>query len=89
MSEIPTSSSASTKTSGFCPLPPAPMQPKAKRFDMEDISNALNLGLIVVDAEGKVLLWNNWIAKYSNIKEADVLNRPLELDWSEPASPAF
>ena len=89
MSEIPTSSSASTKTSGFCPLPPAPMQPKAKRFDMEDISNALNLGLIVVDAEGKVLLWNNWIAKYSNIKEADALNRPLEQDFSEPVSSAF
>lgn len=89
MSEIPTSSSASTKTSGFCPLPPAPMQPKAKRFDMEDISNALNLGLIVVDAEGKVLLWNNWIAKYSNIKEADALNRPLEQAFSEPVSSAF
>lgn len=89
MSEIPTSSSASTKTSGFCPLPPAPMQPKAKHFDMEDISNALNLGLIVVDAEGKVLLWNNWIAKYSNVKEADALNRPLEQAFSEPVSSAF
>jgi len=65
------------------------MQPKAKHFDMEDISNALNLGVCVVDAGCKVLLWNNWIAKHSNIKEADALNRQLDQVFSEPVSPAF
>ena len=65
------------------------MQPKVKRFDMEDISNALNLGLIVVDGGGKVLLWNNWITKHSGIKEADALDRQLEHVFSEPVSPAF
>ncbi|MCK9397138.1 MAG: diguanylate cyclase [Methylobacter sp.] len=60
-----------------------------KHFDMEDISNALNLGLIVVDAYGKILLWNNWIAKHSNIKEAAALDQQLENVFTEPVSPAF
>ncbi|MGZ4968554.1 MAG: diguanylate cyclase [Methylobacter sp.] len=60
-----------------------------KHFEMEDISNAINIGLIVVDADSKVLLWNNWIAKHSHIKEADALNRQLDQVFSEPVSPAF
>ncbi|HEY8096395.1 MAG TPA: PAS domain-containing protein, partial [Methylobacter sp.] len=60
-----------------------------KRFDMEDISNALNIGLVVVNAVGKVLLWNDWIAKHSHIKEADALNQPLEQVFPEQVSPAF
>ncbi|MDO9267863.1 MAG: diguanylate cyclase [Methylobacter sp.] len=59
------------------------------RFGMEDISNAINLGLIVVDADSKVLLWNNWIAKHSDINETDALNRQLENVFSESVSPAF
>ncbi len=61
----------------------------AKRFDMNDIFNTLNLGVCVVDVEGKVLLWNEWIARHSGIKEADALNQPLEQVFSEPVSPAF
>lgn len=61
----------------------------AKRFDTEDISNALNIGLVVVNAVGKVLLWNDWIAKHSHIKEADALNQPLDQVFPEPVSPAF
>lgn len=60
-----------------------------KHFDMEDISNVINLGLIVIDADSRILLWNNWIAKHSGINEADALNRPLEQVFSEPMSPAF
>ncbi|MDI1232319.1 MAG: diguanylate cyclase [Methylobacter sp.] len=56
---------------------------------MEDISNVINLGLIVIDADSQILLWNNWIAKHSGINEADALNRPLEQVFSEPMSPAF
>lgn len=69
--------------------PPAPMQLREKRFDMEYISNAINLGLIIVDADGKVLFWNNWIVRHSGIKEADSLNQPLEQVFSESVSPAF
>lgn len=61
----------------------------AQRFDMNDIFNTLSLGVCVVDAEGKVLLWNNWIARHSRIKEIDALNRQLEQVFSESVSPAF
>lgn len=61
----------------------------AKHFDSKDISNALNIGVCVVDASGKVLLWNDWIAKHSNVKTADALNKSLEHIFSEPISPAF
>lgn len=61
----------------------------AKRFDMEDIFNSLNLGVCVVDADSKVLLWNDWIAKHSDIKETDALNRQFENVFSESVSPAF
>jgi diguanylate cyclase (GGDEF)-like protein len=61
----------------------------AKRFDMNDIFNTLSFGVCVVDADGKVLLWNSWIARHSGIKEADALNQPFEQVFSEPVSPAF
>lgn len=60
-----------------------------KRFDLEDISNALNLGLIVVDDLGKILLWNNWISRHSGIEETEALNRQFENVFPEPVSPAF
>jgi diguanylate cyclase (GGDEF)-like protein len=63
--------------------------PGVKRFDLEDIANALNLGLIIVDADGKILLWNNWIARHSDIDEADALNRQFEQVFSEPVPPSF
>lgn len=61
----------------------------ARHFDMNDICNTLNLGVCAVDAEGKVLLWNDWIAKHSGVKETDALNKPLEQIFSEPVSPSF
>jgi len=60
-----------------------------KRFNMNDIFNTLSLGLIAVDSDGKILLWNNWVAKHSNVKEADALNQKLEQIFSEAVSPAF
>lgn len=69
--------------------PKADALTSAKRFDMEDIFNTINIGLIVVDADCKILLWNNWTANHSGIKEADALNQPLESVFSETISPAF
>jgi diguanylate cyclase (GGDEF)-like protein len=63
--------------------------PSIKRFDLEDIANALNLGLIIVGADGKILLWNNWIARHSGINEADALNRQFEQVFSEPVPSSF
>ncbi|MGZ5051104.1 MAG: diguanylate cyclase [Methylobacter sp.] len=61
----------------------------SSHFSIEDISNALNLGLCMIDANGRILLWNDWMVRHSAIKETDALNRQLELVFSEPVSPAF
>lgn len=63
--------------------------PAAACFSTGDIADALNLGLCVVDANGRILLWNDWLVRHSNIKQADALNRPLEQVFPEPVSPAF
>jgi diguanylate cyclase (GGDEF)-like protein len=65
------------------------MQPLESHFDIDGICNALNLGLIIVDAHGTVLLWNSWIAKHSRINGDDALNKPFEQVFSEPISPTF
>lgn len=65
------------------------MQAIAKHFDIEGITNALNIGLIIVDTDSKVLLWNHWIAKHSRIHQDDALNQALEQVFSEPISNGF
>lgn len=54
-----------------------------------DIFNAVNVGLIVVDSDLKILLWNNWMVKHSNIEERVVLNMSLLSIFSEPLAPTF
>ncbi len=59
------------------------------RFDIEMLSNAVNLGLIIVDVNGNILLWNQWISKRSNIDQAAALNTPFSEVFAEPLTPAF
>src|SRR5680860_382070 len=59
------------------------------RFDIEILSNAVNLGLIIVDANGNILLWNQWISKRSNIDQAAALNAQFSDVFAEPLTPAF
>jgi diguanylate cyclase (GGDEF)-like protein len=60
-----------------------------KRFDIDEVFNAVNLGLIVLDIDGNILLWNEWISKRSNIKAADALNHPFATVFQEPLTPGF
>ena len=53
------------------------------------LCNAVNLGLIILDADGNILLWNQWIAKRSNIDLADALDAQLADVFAEPLTPAF
>jgi len=43
----------------------------------EKIWDSLNSGLILIDGEGMVLLWNKWVARHSGIPAEFALNRPL------------
>lgn len=59
------------------------------RFDIEAVFNAVNLGLIVLDVDGNILLWNEWISKHSNIKPADALNHQFASVFQEPLTPGL
>lgn len=58
-------------------------------YILEDVFNAINLGLIVVDAEYTVLFWNDWIVKHTRIKQTEAIGRSLDSVFSEPLSPTF
>ena len=36
-------------------------------FEWNQLFDALNIGLILVDQTGCILLWNDWIAKHSSV----------------------
>lgn len=43
-----------------------------------ELAHTVNEGLILIDAEGKVQLWNRWLAERSGVSAPDVLGRRLE-----------
>jgi len=49
-----------------------------KIFVWEKIWDAVKLGLILIDGEGKVLRWNDWVAEHSGIPAEFALNHSLE-----------
>lgn len=58
-------------------------------FDFTTVFNAVNLGLIIVDADGDVVLWNDWIARRSGIDQAAAFKVQLADVFSEPLPAAF
>lgn len=56
---------------------------------MEKVFNAINLGLIVVDTDCKVLLWNDWVSRHSLISEHDAVGHKLTGLFPEPLPAAF
>jgi len=53
------------------------------------IWDAINIGLILLDAEEKVILWNAWIERYSGISEKSVLHRSIESLFLDGMSPSL
>ena len=49
-----------------------------KTFVWEEIWDAVKLGLVLIDGDGKVLLWNDWVAKHSGIPAEFALSHSLE-----------
>ena len=56
---------------------------------MAEIFNTINLGLIVVDESQRVILWNSWVEKHSDISTAQALGKLLSAAFAEAPSPAF
>ena len=46
-------------------------------FDYAQIASSINMGLVVVDRDLRVLAWNRWMALHSGISEAEILLHPL------------
>ena len=55
----------------------------------EQIWDSLNLGLILIDAAGVVLLWNKWIARHSGIPAHFAVSRPLDTLFPDGLSAPF
>src|SRR6186997_1403243 len=50
------------------------------------ISDALDVGIIVVDAAGRVVVWNDWIARSTKLPPARVVGTRLEEHFSDIAA---
>lgn len=58
-------------------------------FSLDSIVNTISLGLIVVDSEENILLWNDWIAKHSDIAAENAINQKISAVFKDAPSPAF
>jgi diguanylate cyclase (GGDEF)-like protein/PAS domain S-box-containing protein len=51
--------------------------------------DALNTGIILVDSQGHILLWNNWMTRHSGIASREVLNHHLSDAFAEALPKSF
>lgn len=58
-------------------------------LDLESIVNAISMGLILVDRNERVLLWNEWIVRHSGITTQQATGKPIEEVFREAPTPAF
>ncbi|MES2071246.1 MAG: diguanylate cyclase [Pseudomonadota bacterium] len=58
-------------------------------LQLKEIFNTINLGLIVVDAGERILLWNEWLSKHSNLPQQQVIGKKLAEAFDTPPAPAF
>lgn len=56
---------------------------------LEKVFNAISLGLILVDADERVLLWNDWLARHSELPQEQALGKKLAEAFLVPPTPAF
>lgn len=61
----------------------------SSQLNLASILNVINMGLIVVDSDENILLWNDWVVKNSEVPEAEALQKPIASAFKEVPSPAF
>ncbi len=57
--------------------------------DLESLINLLETGLVVVNAQRQILLWNPWIARTTGIVESLALDHLLDDIFNKPIDPAL
>ena len=60
-----------------------------KRINLDSIISSINMGLIVVDSDGNILLWNDWVVKHSGVSKNHALTEKIETAFQDAPSPAF
>ncbi|MES2049122.1 MAG: diguanylate cyclase [Pseudomonadota bacterium] len=60
-----------------------------KPLNLESIISSINMGLIVVDADENILLWNDWVVKHSEIPKNRALTAKIATAFQDAPSPAF
>jgi diguanylate cyclase (GGDEF)-like protein len=65
------------------------MNQPANDWMLNSILNAVNLGLILLDNEGHVKLWNDWIAQHSGISGEVALGQSLDSLFPNDLSASF
>jgi diguanylate cyclase (GGDEF)-like protein len=58
-------------------------------INQELIFNNLNIGLILINAEGHVLFWNDWMEKHSGTSKLLAIGKPLNEVFQNAPTPAF
>jgi len=53
------------------------------------IFDAVGFGLVLVDADARVLLWNGWLARHSGVSAEAALGQPLASVFGEGLAPSF
>ncbi len=66
-----------------------PQANQAMPFSLDGIVNTINLGIIIIDADENILLWNDWVARHSGVVAGTALGQQLSGAFKETISPAF
>jgi diguanylate cyclase (GGDEF)-like protein len=53
------------------------------------IFDAVNFGLVLVDADARVLLWNGWLARHSGVDAEAARGQSLAALWGDDLAPSF
>lgn len=60
-----------------------------KSINLEAIISSINMGLIVVDSEENILLWNDWVVKHSEVTSSQALTAKISNVFQDAPSAAF
>lgn len=58
-------------------------------FDAAEVFDSINLGLIVVDHDLQIVLWNQWMARHSRIAQPQALQHDFMSLFADPLPPGF
>ncbi|ASU39741.1 diguanylate cyclase [Herbaspirillum sp. meg3] len=58
-------------------------------FSADEVVNNVNLGLVVVDRDLQILLWNDWMSRHSRIGREQALRQNIIALFGEQLTPGF